>query len=279
MSGNVTPVELQVQPSTEENPNSLISFRNHQRKPLSVPKDDQSDRAQGPEGADKPGNKHDLPEGVDMDKTILAIRRVGQSSSYDEPDTESKNGYYQGRPIIGRDTPINGGVYLGGGQREAIVVDESKSQYLNQIYQDLLMETAESRTDGIFKAGILIRVYEKVKNVMPADQVAAERVAAPFQNDQKVSLDLFIHAKAGVCRHQALLTAYFLERLKREGYVRGNVSVDRNAIRGVGGHAWVRYTNSAGDVYIIDPTQGFIGRLSDVRDDDQRWFYKRPTDK
>ena len=50
----------------------------------------------------------------EWDKTVLAIERVKEKGSYEEPDRESKRGYYLGRPIIGRDTPINGGVYLGG---------------------------------------------------------------------------------------------------------------------------------------------------------------------
>lgn len=34
--------------------------------------------------------------------------------------------YYQGRRIIGRDSPVNHGVYLGANPREAIVVDYDK---------------------------------------------------------------------------------------------------------------------------------------------------------
>jgi hypothetical protein len=40
--------------------------------------------------------------------------------------TKGEN-YFEGRRIIHRNSPINGGVYLGAGQREAIVVDSKSS--------------------------------------------------------------------------------------------------------------------------------------------------------
>lgn len=78
----------------------------------------------------------------------------------------------------------------------------------------------------------------------------------------------------GVCRHQALLTGYLLERLASEGKVSGKVSVQRNAIPGVGAHAWASYVNSRGAEYVIDPTQGYIGLLDEAPDDG--WIYRRP---
>lgn len=273
---DISNVELSL---PESNPAERLrkaqAFGSHQHRPLII--DSRMEEERSSVKPSSSGNEG-LPPNVDMDKTIMAVRRAGQGLAYDEPDAESRNGYFQGRPIIGRDTPINGGVYLGGGQREAIVIDDKKSEFLSKIYQDVLTESADSQRDGTFKSTVLARVYEKVRQVLPADEKATETIAAPYQNDQKVSIDLFLKAKTGVCRHQALLTAYLLEKLKADGLVRGVVSVDRNAIRGVGGHAWVRYTNSGGEVFIIDPTQGFIGRLSDAGDS-SRWFYKRPEDK
>lgn len=46
---------------------------------------------------------------------------------FDEPDAESKYGYLANWKIIGHDTEINGGVYIGGGQREAVVVDDERT--------------------------------------------------------------------------------------------------------------------------------------------------------
>jgi len=280
-------VDLQVlapnaEGGAEKPAGKLLFFPDHRHRPLITPREDlakePSDDSPPDEDLEnaispRPG----LPEGVSMNKTINGIERIMESGYYDEPDGDSINGYYQDRAIIGRDTPINGGVYLGAGQREAIVVDDSKSIYLDRIYRDFMAETADIQKTFHFRAGILGFIYDKVREVMPADQELAERIAGPYQKDNKLSLDVFIAGKAGVCRHQALLTGYLLERLIKEGYIGGKVSVDRNSIRGVGGHAWVRYTDEDSLVSIIDPTQGYIGKLFAV-DPSQRWFYKRPED-
>lgn len=222
-----------------------------------------------------PDSKSPPPFLVNEHHTVRAIQRAEGSGYFEEPDVDSRNGYFQGRPIIGRDTPINGGVYLGGGQREAVVVDDTKSPYLDNVYSDLIRETESDRQNGRFKSAILTRVFDKARQVLPYDLSKTEQIAAPYSNDNKVSLDVFIANKVGVCRHQALLTAYLIERLKKDGYVRGTASIDRNSIAGKGGHAWVRYTNSGGEVYIIDPAQNFIGKLDHITSEQGRWFYQR----
>ena len=43
--------------------------------------------------------------------------------------------YYLDRHVIGRDRPIDGGVYLGENAREAIVVDSNKYNEINKLYE------------------------------------------------------------------------------------------------------------------------------------------------
>ena len=71
-------------------------------------------------------------------KTEKAIDRISQDPYYAPPDGKSKYGYYDGRPIIGRGTPINGGVYIGEGVRPAIVVDDNKQPILAEYYGKFL---------------------------------------------------------------------------------------------------------------------------------------------
>ncbi|EKD64692.1 MAG: hypothetical protein ACD_50C00323G0007, partial [uncultured bacterium] len=75
---------------------------------------------------------------------------------------------------------------------------------------------------------------------------------------------------------QALLAGYLLEKLTQEGILGGKVSVDRNFIEGRGGHAWVRYTNSREEVFILDPAQDYKGTLKDAPKNG--WDYRRPED-
>lgn len=229
----------------------------------------------GSKGEQKP-EPHIHPE---WDKTLLGIERIKEKGSYEEPDRESKKGYYLGRPIIGRDTPINGGVYLGGGEREAVVVDDTrKDSPLHDVYQELLRKRAAAIKAGRnFKSELLSDVFDLVRKKIPYSEEKVQKISRKYgvKPDQKVLLDIYLKEKAGVCRHQALLAAYLLERMKKEKIVRGTVSVDRNYVPNRGGHAWVRYVNSAGMVFIIDPTNNLISELSNIKPE-LRSFYERP---
>ena len=192
-----------------------------------------------------------------------------------KPDGRREN-LYQGRAIIGRDTPINGGVYFYN-QDEAVVVDDQADKRLMPIYGSVIQKIEQIRRTGIDPKGqILNIVYETVARLMPYDTGAGDRVHQRVGDNHKVYLGEFIGG--GVCRHQGLLAAYLLEKLKTNGYVRGTVSVDRNQILGRGGHAWARYTNSAGVVYILDVAQHYLGELKKKKNL-LAWNYERPEDK
>lgn len=220
---------------------------------------------------------------ADFGRTIKGAEfaRASASIRFDEPDTESKYGYFENRRIIGHDTEILGGVYIGGGSREAIVVDD-KSPLEKEVYDKAyvaVFEKAKQRMarEGVeFKNGLLNDVYDVVRETLAYDDDYVDKMANDYR-DKKINLSVFLDAGKGVCRHQALLTGYLLERLARDGYVGGKVSVQRNAIRGVGAHAWARYENQNGDIYVIDPTQGYIGRLEDAPEG--TWLYGRPEDQ
>ncbi len=231
---------------------------------------------------------------VDWNRTIDRTELLKGNPLYEEPTGESKlgdtpgnpsalYGIYKKRHVIGRDEKINGGVYLGAGEREEIVVDdmdEKASKYYQKAY-DLLMKNVNSRQrkqrknkqDDGFKNDILTDVYDTVLSAIQYDKEYANDLAEKYKNE-KIDLSYYINDGKGVCRHQALLVGYLLERLKNEGQINGAVSIDRNSIKGVGAHAWVRYqsgTNNA--IYIIDPAQGYVGLLSEATNN---WPYERP---
>jgi hypothetical protein len=199
-----------------------------------------------------------------------------------EEKGESGSGekFYLGRPVISRDTPINGGVYIGVG-REAIVVDDSKEGALLQsMYAEFMDQHAP--TPENFKKGVMGAVFQYVRDKLPYDQDKVDKIAEQegANAGKKISLTTYIKEGGGVCRHQALLCGYLIERLTKDeslgaNRLGGKVSVDRNYIPGVGGHAWVRYVNSAGIISIIDPAQGFIGTLEESKKV-AGWSYDRP---
>lgn len=219
---------------------------------------------------------------ADWGKTRRLRERLKRSDNgfYEERGPfYNKVGTYQGRPIIGRDRPINEGVYLGESSREAIVVDDKKDSKLAAVYKELLvrLKNAYQRQGKDYKRDLLSEVWRLVKEVIPYDENKVRRIRQMLSEpDTKVYLSSFF--EGGVCRHQALLAAYLLERLAKERIVGGKVSVDRNYVENTGGHAWTRYRNSAGKVFIVDPAQNYIGPLDQMSEQQHRWFYERPED-
>lgn len=201
------------------------------------------------------------------DKTHILKKRL-------EDDIEYVGGkpFYQGRHVISRDTAVDGGVYLGQGSREAIVVDTKKyPEHFKELYKKARKEASDGK--HVDKNRILRAVYNAVKGAMKYDDASVEEIISKYgvENDGKISLNIFLHEGVGICRHQALACAALLERFKKYGHISGKPSVDRNSLCN-GGHAWCRYTNSFGNVYILDVAQNYIGRLEDV----EKWDYRRP---
>lgn len=202
--------------------------------------------------------------------TQAITTRLGKSPAYEAPDAQSEHGYYQDRIIIGRDTPILGGVYLGGGEREAIVVDEKYGEIL-KVYDNLVAKIPNLKDTN----NVLKQCFDTVTEVMPSNELVVENIGKRLAPDQKIALDSYIINKGGVCRHQALLAGYLIEKLINEEHMGGKVSIDRNEIQGKGAHAWIRYEDRDGEAYIIDPAQNFNGREEDSKD--RYWNYERPN--
>ncbi len=188
--------------------------------------------------------------------TGMGVEFARENNYFEPADELSELGYFKGRFMIGRDTPINHGVWIDG-LTEAIVVDDSVSPQIWKTYDDLLERiSVDGRVD---RGKVLETVQSLVAERLPYDLSRTLEIAKPFQRCKKVSLGLFMQKRAGVCRHQALLAGYLLERLVDDGRIRGHASVRRNIVKGFGGHAWAEYQNATGERYVIDPAQNFLG--------------------
>lgn len=224
-------------------------------------------------------------------KTAEAALRLQKAGFYEEPDADGPSGYYdkpgeKRRLMIGRDTPINKGVYLGSIEREAIVVDDESDGLLHTAYGDLLIGLGRLRDQHqLATETILQEVYQLVMKKIPYNAGLADRIMeVASQKDGRVALGSYIASHGGVCRHEALLAGYLIERLIQDERIGdenrrsfGRVSVDRNAVRNKGGHAWVRYGDEKKQVWIIDAAQKYCGKLDDVSD--EAWFYQRLPQK
>jgi hypothetical protein len=223
------------------------------------------------------------------------LRRICALPHYAPPDDRSRYGYWAGRPIIGRDSPVNGGVYLGlghvgEGRREALLVDDSAPEaLLHDLYDRLLAEIAYLRDSeaatlplGGHAMAFLRAVMTTTQECMNRDDEKAGelgRLLLQVQEERRdetgvVPLDYFIQLKVGTCRHYALLACYLIERLLQAGVVEGTVSLDRCAVVGGGRHAWTRV--ECGDrVFVVDIAHGYLGSI----DGPQAFaWYRRPPE-
>jgi hypothetical protein len=214
------------------------------------------------------------------DKTRIVFDRLKEKKELEERK-EGKS--YQGRQIITRDTPVLRRVYLSQREAPAIVVDPKYGE-LKRLYNKA---KAKATVNGKLDRNMILNaVFDTVLEEMPVqDALAVERLEREkgFGKDRKVALDHFIKNKTAVCKHDALATAALLEMFKEEGIIRGTPRVNRNQgsviINGrkmEGEHAWCRYTNSAGEVIILDPALKRIIKLKDLKEED--WTYENPAD-
>lgn len=195
------------------------------------------------------------------------------------------------RETIGRDTRLAEGVYEGSYGGEAIVVNYMKQPERIDKSVDAIIRSSTDASGKFRKDFVLQNVFDHVSKTMAYDSGAVESIfnRVGRKDGQKVSLDVYIKAGKGVCRHQALYAGIILERLIDKGLLNGKVSVDRNMIKGrdadkYDGHAWTRYTNSRGDVFILDVAQGRLDSLNNLVKENMRnsravWDYRRPEDR
>lgn len=102
--------------------------------------------------------------------------------------------------------------------REIIILDPNNSPILNQKFQEFQGNT-------ITDACQFIRAQ-----VFDLDRCDERHID---QSEQFMPLDAFVEAKIGVCRHWALVTGYFLDRL----FPQAQVYHVRDTLKN-GGHAW-----------------------------------------
>lgn len=195
--------------------------------------------------------------------TVDAERRLKEAGLHVSGDETAPYGFYKGHPILGRQSKhINNSVYVGRYSREAIVVD-GENKELDSIYQRLHKSLTDSQ-----EPNTILDTYYVLKSVMlttqlhlPYEASKTYQISSQYSSDQLVGLSKFVEEKAGVCRHQALLASYLLERLIKDGLLVGRTAVERNAIPDAGGaHAWAIFSPIESDKKIvIDATHSFVG--------------------
>jgi hypothetical protein len=178
------------------------------------------------------------------------------------------------RELIGRDTPINGGFSASDREPDWIIVDDQQDTTLQLTYYEVKRRIEDSGRHP--KEVALNEVYKYVREKIPYDEGIYDRIAKDRGNETRL-LPLSYYFEGGVCRHQALLAAYLIEKLIGSGVLGGKVSFESNHYGIFGAHAWVRYVSRSKRIFIIDTSIGFAGELH-PNNNDLRWGYERPEE-
>ncbi len=244
-----------------------------------------------------------------MGNTRTLIDRIAALPEYIAPrpgDTHAPHGRFRGRQIIGSGAAIRGGVYMGRGPREAIVVDLEPGTAARFLYEQLVLSSFaviqpqwtkvwrhnllhfflaifwlvppdEDDDSHVPLSVALPRITSFVQQHMPYSDALSAEVARRLKagKDEEVSIDEYIRATAGVCRHQVCLLGGLLEQLIEAGHIAGSVSIERDLLLG-GSHAWVRFTAPGGQAYILDPAQNVLCmRLQDMHEGTRAFYDKQ----
>jgi len=185
------------------------------------------------------------------DRFHSAVQRVQLSKAYDPTCTPSTPyGFFHGRPIIGAETGVTGGIYVNAEPREAIVVDDSYGllrPIAARIRDNLLaLPTGKSR-----KASALRLVVEATNRILRHDSAAVRELEDRHRvgPDRKVALDIYVAEGVGLHRHRALLAAYLLETLHGWGLLAGRFELSPETH--VDSDEVLTYTSSHGRTFRI----------------------------
>lgn len=161
-------------------------------------------------------------------------------------------------------------VSLGADLNREIIILDTDSKFLNDKYQQLkiFLNRHNKDTLAILKATITF-IRENCLPVIKEQTVQtfiASRRGEKFLDYPVIPLEEFLKNKMGVCRHHALILAYFLDRLSAEGILSaGEVHHYRADIKS-GAHAWVFYKPIAeSKLYLADSTLSICDEIKNIK--------------
>ena len=192
--------------------------------------------------------------------------------------------------IIERDTPVIGGVWASK-SRENIWVAPNDPDFKKIFWKVIrfIEKTWRSEPRSLSaELKIVDKAHEIVKQEFKEKRnlrsIDREEIIDSFREVPFISIWTLFRLGVDKCRHQAVVLAAVLQKLQEEDYLGGRISLDRSRqAHGGGGHAWVRYTDTSGTIWIMDLSKHFNNSLEKAfeiwkKDHHAVWPYWRPED-
>lgn len=155
-------------------------------------------------------------------------------------------------PPIQETIPRTPFAYVGLQPREVITLDPHHSPLLEKGYLELVANLSPTFSEK----EILMQVADYVAQTLFDLQKCSEAAVAvlidqlyPSVKEPEISLEVFLAAHTGVCRHLALTTTYLIDRLIQDGYLEGKAFLIRDFVR-CGRHAWTLFLSEEGAWHI-----------------------------
>jgi len=210
----------------------------------------------------------------EFQNTMALLARVAGHPRYREPnilaDPSAPYGYWGDHHLIGTGTQVHGGAYLGRNPREALVTDMRRPhgaahvalrEFLRQRLHYCILSGAQRPLD-VFACNLPRDTMFFVQQRMPYSEQIVKCVIAENNvgKDEEISLDKFIKARGGVCRHQVNLLAGLLQEMIRMKLLGGAAWAARSFVPALGGnHAWGFYRDEHDEPHIYDPALNIFG--------------------
>ncbi len=235
-------------------------------------------------------NQHEFPSTIPQYLHFL----------YQRPSKDSFGGKFSGWDMVvdGSEDFRGNKVYIGG---EILYINDGAIGFLNVKYN--LMLSARSMYKPYFKkfegTGNLdhdtllrkeheINIINSCRNVLSIDLDHSPFIRKDIKEKYEF-IDIGTQAithKSGVCRHQAIYLAFFLQRAKQEGYLSGTIRFEsRCPIELNGdGHSWITYfMEGISDPLVIDPVNKICQFRSAItnpwKEFFDKWYDAKPSEK
>jgi len=125
--------------------------------------------------------------------------------------------------------------YPGKSSREVIIVDPNHAPLLEEATQTLFQQVEKDILNNVISL-----IQEELFDLELSNEIELWELLGKQETFPEVSLEVFLDAKIGVCRHFALTASYLIEQLIREGVLKGEVFLIREDTP-FGRHAWTLF--------------------------------------
>jgi len=198
-------------------------------------------------------------------------------------DPRAPYGYFGDTPfhIIGRDSPVRGGVYasLGG----AAVLAYHYSPQMQERFKDFETVFLDMYENGVRPSdeAVLWKVREYVREYLPYDGDRYDSLVSSLKDKNGIiPMSELLDRQVAICDGQAAFGVSLLEHLIDRGFMRGRAAVERSFnLRRYIGHAHIAFdpvgnTNPA-NVLVADMSgkQGFVGTREQARSARSWWLF------